>query len=146
MFFGESLPAGFEDEEKKVLEADMVLVMGTSLKVHPAARIPELTREGVPRVLINWEKVGDLGTRPKDICILGECDEGVRQLGDALGWRGELEELWREVAPGGGKRKQPYGAEPDQAIERLRQKTEQAGRISEGHKKMLERHLEEKMK
>lgn len=145
VFFGESLPAGFEDEEKKVLEADMVLVMGTSLKVHPAARIPGLTRGGVPRVLINWEKVRDLGTRPEDLCILGECDEGVCRLADALGWRDELEELWREIAPSGGKHQHQDGVELDQAIERLRQKMEQAGKISDGHRKMLERHLEEKM-
>lgn len=142
VFFGECLPAEYEEEERRVVEADLVLVMGTSLKVHPTARIPGLVKEGVTRVLINLERVGDFGKRPEDVCMLGECDEGVRALADALGWRGELEELWREIAPNGGDVIDDNDL--DQAIENLRQEMERAGKISDGHKRMLEKHLEEK--
>lgn len=134
--------AGYEEEERRIAEADLVLVMGTSLKVHPTARMPGLAKDGVTRVLINLEKVGDFGKRPEDICILGGCDEGVRALADALGWREELEMLWREVAPDGAV--DDDDNELDLAIEKLRQRMEQAGKISNGHKKMLERHLEAK--
>lgn len=142
VFFGESLPAGYEEEEQRIVEADLVLVMGTSLKVHPTARIPGLAKEGVTRVLINLERAGDFGKRPEDVCMLGGCDEGVRTLADALGWRSELEELWRGIASDGGDVDEDNDL--DQAIENLRQKMEQAGNISNGHKRMLEKHLEEK--
>jgi NAD-dependent histone deacetylase SIR2 len=61
----------------------------------------------VPRVLINKEIVGDLGSRPDDVIVLGDCDAGVRKLVDALGWRDELEEMWFEV---GGKVKEKEAA------------------------------------
>jgi NAD-dependent histone deacetylase SIR2 len=34
------------------------------------------------------------------VVVLGDCDEGVKKLADALGWRDELESMWLEV---GGK-------------------------------------------
>lgn len=85
VFFGQYL-TGFEEEERKVREADLMLVMGTSLRVPPCSTLPTKVEEGVPRVLINNEKAGDLGDRNEDVCILGSCDDGVRQLADALGW------------------------------------------------------------
>ncbi|KEY83979.1 SIR2 histone deacetylase [Aspergillus fumigatus] len=51
VFFGQPLPAEFDEKEKEVSEADMMLVMGTSLKVAPCSRLPRLAREGIPRCL-----------------------------------------------------------------------------------------------
>lgn len=96
VFFGQYL-TGFEEEERKVREADLMLVMGTSLRVPPCSTLPTKVEEGVPRVLINNEKAGDLGDRNEDVCILGSCDDGVRQLADALGWGEELNGLWKEA-------------------------------------------------
>ncbi|KAF7587162.1 DeAcetylase [Aspergillus hancockii] len=145
VFFGEPLPAAFEVEEKKVLEADLMIVMGTSLKVAPCSRLPRQVKEGVPRVLVNMERVGNFGARASDVCILGSCDDGVRQLADALGWRNELEGLWAEAVA--IKREEVNAVNRkslDECIEELANQMKEVGKISEGHKRMLEKHLEEK--
>lgn len=60
VFFGEGLPPEFAHHiQRDLLECDLLLVMGTSLKVQPVALIPELLPVGVPRVLFNRELVGD---------------------------------------------------------------------------------------
>ena len=97
VFFGESLPAAFSQRSPMVTMADLVFVIGTSLSVQPFASLPQYAREGVPRILFNMERVGDLGGRLDDVVVLGDCDSGVRKLADALGWRDELEALWKEV-------------------------------------------------
>lgn len=97
VFFGEQLPAVFRARQHYAGLADLVLIMGTSLQVHPFAGLPDAVPEDVPRVLFNLERVGSLGTTPDDVLCLGDCDSGVRELADALGWRDELEEMWRGV-------------------------------------------------
>jgi NAD-dependent histone deacetylase SIR2 len=97
VFFGEPLPEAFHENRHVPATADLIIVMGTSLSVHPFASLPQFAREGVPRVLINKERVGDFGSRPDDVVILGDCDDGVRKLADALGWGDELESMWVEV-------------------------------------------------
>jgi NAD-dependent deacetylase len=54
-FFGEALPAGaWEESEALVRRADLLLVLGTSLTVYPAAALPELcVRSGGQVVLVN---------------------------------------------------------------------------------------------
>ncbi|XMA15091.1 hypothetical protein WAI453_007882 [Rhynchosporium graminicola] len=103
VFFGESLPSSFFDNRDAPQKADLCIVIGTSLSVQPFAHLPSMASEGVPRILINREQVGDLGSRPDDVMILGDCDDGVRKLADALGWKDELEEMWYETT---GKHKE----------------------------------------
>ncbi|KHO01293.1 NAD-dependent deacetylase sirtuin-2 [Metarhizium album ARSEF 1941] len=97
VFFGEMLPPAFANNARQAAAADVLLVLGTSLTVHPFAALPELAAEGTPRVLFNMERVGRLGCRPDDVLELGPCDEGIRKLADELGWRDELEACWRDV-------------------------------------------------
>ena len=97
VFFGEALPEAFFSNRHVPATADMIIVMGTSLSVQPFASLPSLAKPGAPRVLFNQETVGDFGSRPDDVVVLGDCDEGIRKLADALGWLDELELLWREV-------------------------------------------------
>ncbi|XXH02635.1 hypothetical protein Hte_009016 [Hypoxylon texense] len=97
VFFGEQLPETFHSNVSVPELADLVLVMGTSLLVHPFAGLPRRAREGVPRVLFNLERVGDMGTRADDVLVLGDCDSGIRKLADELGWRDELEAMWRGI-------------------------------------------------
>lgn len=97
VFFGEALPRRFYERLGVVQEADLMLVMGTSLQVHPFASLPNMAPECVPRVLFNLEEVGTLGSQADDVLVLGDCDSGVRQLADELGWRDELENMWREL-------------------------------------------------
>ncbi|KAE8323604.1 DHS-like NAD/FAD-binding domain-containing protein [Aspergillus sergii] len=145
VFFGEPLPAAFEVEEKRVFGADLMIVMGTSLKVAPCARLPRQVKEGTPRLLVNMVQVGDFGTRHSDVCILGSCDDGVRRLADSLGWREELESLWTHaVASKQAEVNMGNVKTLDECIEELAERMKTAGKISDGHKRMLEKHLEEK--
>ncbi|KXJ93862.1 DHS-like NAD/FAD-binding domain-containing protein [Microdochium bolleyi] len=97
VFFGEQLPSTFFDNRHVPAEADLVLVLGTSLSVQPFALLPGMAREGVPRVLFNMQRVGDLGTRADDVLCLDTCDAGVRKLAEHLGWITELEEMWTRI-------------------------------------------------
>ncbi|KAK8008253.1 sir2 family domain-containing protein [Apiospora marii] len=95
VFFGEQLPSAFFDNRHVPEEGDLVLILGTSLTVHPFASLPDMAFEQTPRVLFNKERVGTLGHRADDVICLGDCDSGIRKLADELGWRDELERLWR---------------------------------------------------
>ncbi|CRK45973.1 hypothetical protein BN1723_006814 [Verticillium longisporum] len=97
VFFGEALPARFRDNTHLAARADLVLVLGTSLSVYPFAGLPEHAPPGVPRLLLNRERVGRVGQRADDVVELGACDDGVRRLAALLGWGDELEALWRGV-------------------------------------------------
>lgn len=97
VFFGEALPSAFGDNSHQAAMADLVLILGTSLSVYPFAGLPEMTRQGKPRMLFNMERVGQLGRRPDDVIELGSCDAGIRKLAEELGWLEELEEYWRSV-------------------------------------------------
>lgn len=103
VFFGEALPPEFFRCRGLPGQADLCIVMGTSLQVQPFASLPSLVRENVPRVLFNKEQVGTLGSRPDDVLELGECDDGVKKLAKACGWLEELEALWAETAPKAAK-------------------------------------------
>ncbi|KAH9889118.1 DHS-like NAD/FAD-binding domain-containing protein [Xylariomycetidae sp. FL2044] len=97
VFFGERLPDAFYDATTVPAESDLMIILGTSLTVHPFASLPLMARGSTPRVLFNLERVGDLGTRADDVICLGDCDAGIRKLAEALGWGEELEQLWISV-------------------------------------------------
>ncbi|KAI0475870.1 SIR2 family histone deacetylase [Xylariaceae sp. FL0804] len=149
VFFGEQLPRAFHDAAAHApAAADLLLVLGTSLSVYPFAGLPRLARERAPRLLLNLERVGDLGTRADDVLCLGECDAGVRRLADALGWRAELEEMWEGVVGAEEARKQRASSrqrrdaemegELDRLVESMEEKLElsedpPAGRVDTGN-------------
>lgn len=56
-FFGEALPeAAFTNAQEAALEADLMLVLGTSLTVYPAAGLPSLTlRAGGKVAIVNGQ-------------------------------------------------------------------------------------------
>lgn len=119
VFFGESLPARFFCQQQKDFPScDLLLVMGTSLVVQPFAGLIDRVPPTTPRVLLNRERVGEsheagllerlmglaTGGRSRgfdfrgdpgcrDVCILGNADDSVRELANLLGWREELEGL-----------------------------------------------------
>ncbi|CAM9367689.1 unnamed protein product [Chrysoparadoxa australica] len=88
-FFGEPLPAEvgrrLKVDRKK---ADLLLVLGTSLKVAPISKILQCLPHQIPQVLINMEMV----RAPKgihegfDLNLLGTCDEVVSYICTSLGW------------------------------------------------------------
>ncbi|XP_065834909.1 NAD-dependent protein deacetylase sirtuin-1-like [Oscarella lobularis] len=94
VFFGEGLSEEFfttfkRDEE----EVDLLIVIGSSLKVKPVAMIPNLIPEHVPQILINREPLMRLNF---DIELLGNCDEIINyllsRLGDEWDHAGEKED------------------------------------------------------
>ncbi|KAJ5110576.1 Sirtuin family [Penicillium argentinense] len=145
VFFGQSLPKEFDEKEKVVGQGDLMLVMGTSLKVAPCSTLPRLANKGVPRLLINMEKAGDFGNRKEDVCMLGPCDDGVRRLADLLGWRDELETLWKDAVDAKEDvLKFQDGPSLDECIAKMAAQMDARLGISKGHKNMLENHLSDK--
>jgi NAD-dependent SIR2 family protein deacetylase len=77
VFFAEVMPNRFGQLiHSDVASCDLVIVLGTSLQVAPVASVPNWVKSGVPRLLINREKVGTFqGSFPSDVFLEGDCDE-----------------------------------------------------------------------
>ena len=78
VFFGESLPDDFHqtisiDRDK----CDLLIVMGSSLKVKPVSLVSELLPAHIPQILINRER---LPHKSFDIELLGNCDVIINEL------------------------------------------------------------------
>ncbi|KAF5384598.1 hypothetical protein D9757_007457 [Collybiopsis confluens] len=99
VFFGEALPSAFGQAPRIIkTDTDLLIVIGTSLTVHPFASLAYICPDNVPRVLINIELVGDFGSGDEDVILLGKCDEVIQELCEELGWEEELLKLWEETA------------------------------------------------
>ncbi|CAG2117555.1 unnamed protein product [Medioppia subpectinata] len=80
VFFGEGLSDEFHSAMSRDKdECDLMIVMGSSLKVRPVALIPSSIPETVPQILINREPLNHLTF---DVELLGDCDVIVKQLCD----------------------------------------------------------------
>lgn len=79
VFFGEELPEKFHaaiDEDRK--KCDLLIVIGSSLKVRPVALIPSaIPASKVPQILINREPLSHLDF---DVELLGNSDTVINQL------------------------------------------------------------------
>jgi NAD-dependent SIR2 family protein deacetylase len=85
VFFGEDLPNSFEELIRRdAKDVDLVLVMGSSLKVHPVAGVVNLIPEDIPMVLLNKEVVGY--PNRFDVEMLGYLDTVCQHLSRELGW------------------------------------------------------------
>jgi NAD-dependent SIR2 family protein deacetylase len=78
VFFGEPLPEDFHktisiDRDK----CDLLIVMGSSLKVKPVSLVSELLPAHIPQILINRER---LSHKSFDIELLGNCDVIINEL------------------------------------------------------------------
>lgn len=115
VFFGENLPDRFFDLAKSDLpQADLLIVMGTSLTVFPFAGLIGKVGVHTPRVLINRDPVGaatpmmlmrghlgfDFGgnKNTRDVPLLGDCQDTVRALIQKLGWEEDFNAL-RATSP-----------------------------------------------
>ena len=103
---------------KLLPEADLLLVLGTSLAVQPFASLVGKVRSDTPRVLLNAERVGctdpflamlgieqppallavESRTNYRDVLHLGECDASVRELSSLAGWHADLKRVEKLVA------------------------------------------------
>ena len=150
VFFGEQLPSAFFNNRHLPSEADLAIVMGTSLSVHPFASLPQLCEDKTPRLLMNQEKVGDLGGRPDDVLLLEACDSGVRKLAEACGWLEELEALWATTAPDEvAAPKEPVKKSRDELledeVEKLTREVEENLRLGKAQHEWLEKHVDNKL-
>lgn len=59
--FGEGLPDRFFERLRDLKEADLLITMGTSLQVQPFASLIDAVGPTCPRLLLNLERVGDIG-------------------------------------------------------------------------------------
>ena len=110
VFFGEDLPDRFFELAKRDFpEADLLIVMGTSLTVYPFAGLISKVNLNTPRILINRDPVGaatpmmlmrghlgfDFGgnMNKRDVPLLGDCQATVDSLVSALGWEDDFKAL-----------------------------------------------------
>ncbi|CAI4231978.1 unnamed protein product [Auanema sp. JU1783] len=91
VFFGEDLAQEFHRQmaiDKD--DVDLLVVVGSSLKVRPVSLIPFSLASDVPQILINREP---LSGYTADIELLGDCDEIIKEICLALG--GPFEKMLR---------------------------------------------------
>lgn len=94
-FFGENLPGRFASLHRKDMEtADLVIVIGTSLRVQPVSGLPDKCSSRTPRLLLNRELVGSFDVESeenyRDVWLNGDVDDGVKTLARLAGWSEEL--------------------------------------------------------
>jgi NAD-dependent histone deacetylase SIR2 len=151
VFFGEQLPSAFFDNRSLPAQADVCIVMGTSLSVHPFASLPQLCKDETPRLLINSERVGDMGQRTDDVLLLEDCDSGVRKLAEACGWADELQALWATTAPPADQVapkeevKKSHDELLEDEVDRLTQEVEENLRLNQAEHEWLENHVDSKL-
>ncbi|KAI9814435.1 MAG: NAD-dependent histone deacetylase sir2 [Pycnora praestabilis] len=94
-FFGEDLPSTFHDRLVKHDRdlVDLVIVIGTSLKVAPVSEIVGFLPPEVPQIYISRTPVSHVNF---DVDMLGDCDVVVAELCKRAGW-----DLQHEMVPEG---------------------------------------------
>lgn len=106
VFFGEALPRRFAElRDSDMSSCDLVLVMGTSLKVPPFCNLLGEAPLDVPRLLINRDVVGLDGPdgleggfcfgeqNYRDVFQGGSIDAACSELAAKLGWASDLSEV-----------------------------------------------------
>lgn len=83
---------GVISDDPKML-SDMMFVIGTSLKVYPAAALPECVSNGRPRILVNGDAAGDFDYTNRDCWLHGDIDEKLLELIIEIGWLDQLVRL-----------------------------------------------------
>ncbi|KAF9088609.1 NAD-dependent histone deacetylase sir2 [Mortierella sp. AD031] len=94
VFFGEKLPQVFDRslaEDRELV--DLLIVIGSSLKVAPVSDIMHQLPNSVPQILINRTPNNQMDF---DVQLLGNCDTIVAELCRMVGW-----ELKHDKLPGG---------------------------------------------
>lgn len=121
VFFGENLPKRYFDlRDEDLPSADLLIVLGTSLKVTPFANTMHLCNPLAPRLLVNMERVGEVNWTSsgngflfdsvknyRDVELLGPCDDSIGALCRRLGWWDDWLALMRKhgdsLSPGSRK-------------------------------------------
>ena len=101
VLYGRSLPNKVNKSVAQDFPAniDLLIIMGASLTVFPAASYVQLVNESTPRLVCNFEPVGenlgihlsqDENTNNRDVWLKGSCDDGILKLVTQLGWVQDL--------------------------------------------------------
>ncbi|RSH92349.1 NAD-dependent histone deacetylase sir2 [Saitozyma podzolica] len=84
-FFGQALDSEFDEcLFKDREEVDLLVIIGTSLKVAPVSEVLTHIPHSVPQIFINLTPVAHVHP---DICLLGDADSIVTWLSHELGWK-----------------------------------------------------------
>ncbi len=89
VLFGENLPNNFYESMHFLQETDLVIIMGTSLKVEPFASLTDMVDKKSWIVVINREKVGNFNYNnisSTKLFLEGTCDDVVKQILEDCGW------------------------------------------------------------
>lgn len=105
VLYGRSMPARFKAlAEGDCARADLLIVVGTSLTVFPAASLVHMVPRTALRLVVNTDAVGtDIGLSyrgdpyARDALLRAPCDDAFAELARALGW---LDDLTAVVAEG----------------------------------------------
>jgi NAD-dependent SIR2 family protein deacetylase len=94
VFFGEKLPKEFSQKFRKIEKADLVFVMGTSLKVAPFSTLLGSLPESTPLVVLNHTNPTS-GAPPREnfLFLEGDIQASVQALMEDIGWAVPAEKL-----------------------------------------------------
>ena len=99
VFYGEQLPKRFYDCLDDIEDIDLIIIMGTSLKVYPFAGIPKYAKAEAQKVVFNMEKVGyyqyDKITN-NSLFIKGKTDENILKFLKDVKLYDEFEKFMKE--------------------------------------------------
>ena len=83
VFYGEGLPTRFFEKIEDSKNVDLIIIMGTSLKVNPFASLPYFTNPDAYKLVFNMEEVGNFGydyLECDDLFIEGKTDKNIIQF------------------------------------------------------------------
>jgi len=102
-FFGEDLPKRFAElKEEDFSVCDLLIVMGTSLKVAPFCNLVADVGMLIPRLLINLSEIDGFflfkhEKNYRDVFEKNTCDAGVQRLVDLCGWKSSFSKLTKNI-------------------------------------------------
>jgi NAD-dependent SIR2 family protein deacetylase len=98
VLFGESLPTSFFTQFGSITQADLVIVIGTTLKVTPFANLINSVGSRVPRLIVDKALSSKISAQSdqRNVVMLGEADATLEKLAGMLGWEAEFNALLKE--------------------------------------------------
>ena len=99
VFYGEGLPTRFFEKLGECKDVDLIIIMGTSLKVQPFASIPYLTNPFADIVVYNMEEVGGFLFNKlycNALLIEGKTDENIIKLLKDMNMFDEFKEFMKK--------------------------------------------------
>eukprot|EP00826_Nyctotherus_ovalis_P064253 TRINITY_DN9420_c0_g2_i1.p1 TRINITY_DN9420_c0_g2~~TRINITY_DN9420_c0_g2_i1.p1 ORF type:complete len:267 (-),score=94.63 TRINITY_DN9420_c0_g2_i1:90-890(-) len=98
VLFGEALPSSFFAQSQMISQADLVIVIGTTLKITPFSDLIDQVDSRVPRLIVDKVMPSKIAADKdqRNIVMLGEADATLEKLAGLLGWQAEFEALLKE--------------------------------------------------